>query len=579
MRAVPARRRSKRVAAGRSTARRARPLSRAAGREPRRAGASTAARRRGCSPRPGCCGTDRFTAVHATHLTDDDIGLLADAGVRTACFCPTTERDLADGIGPARRARRRRASGCRSAPTSTPSSTRSRRSAGWRCTSGCTSNERGRFTPGRAAADAAAANGYRSPGLVRRRRDRRRRARRLRRRAAPTRSARRVPSRTRSSTRNGVRRRPVVVGGARGGRATASTALGDGRALLREAARPTSGSSRVSTCCVTGIGELVTCDGALGRRSTTQRSWSAPTPPWSSTTAGSRGSGPRPRRRPPTATSTSVGGPSSRGSSTPTPTSSSPATGPPSSPHGWPARPTTAAASGSPSPRPARRATTSCAPCVAARVAEMRPQGTTTVEVKSGYGLTVEDEARLAADRRRGHRPRRPSSGRTSCRPSTRRPRAQYLELVTGPMLAAARRTPGGSTSSASRVGRTRSPRTRRGPCSRPGGAPGWACGCTATSSATARASQLAVELGAASVDHCTYLSDADVDALVGAAARPSRRCCPGVEFSTRSPYPDARRAAATPGSTSRSPPTATRAPATRPRCRSSSPSRCARWG
>ncbi len=42
------------------------------------------------------------TAVHATHLTSDDIALLG--GTRTGvCFCPTTERDLADGIGPARR--------------------------------------------------------------------------------------------------------------------------------------------------------------------------------------------------------------------------------------------------------------------------------------------------------------------------------------------------------------------------------------------------------------------------------------------------------------------------------------------
>jgi formiminoglutamate deiminase len=40
------------------------------------------------------------TAVHATHLTDDDIARLAGAGAR-ACFCPTTERDLGDGIGPA----------------------------------------------------------------------------------------------------------------------------------------------------------------------------------------------------------------------------------------------------------------------------------------------------------------------------------------------------------------------------------------------------------------------------------------------------------------------------------------------
>ncbi|PWJ26807.1 formiminoglutamate deiminase [Branchiibius hedensis] len=41
-----------------------------------------------------------LTAVHATHLTEEDIALLGGAGT-TACFCPTTERDLADGIGPA----------------------------------------------------------------------------------------------------------------------------------------------------------------------------------------------------------------------------------------------------------------------------------------------------------------------------------------------------------------------------------------------------------------------------------------------------------------------------------------------
>ena len=43
----------------------------------------------------------RSTAVHATHLTDADIGLLGRSGT-TVCLCPTTERDLADGIGPAR---------------------------------------------------------------------------------------------------------------------------------------------------------------------------------------------------------------------------------------------------------------------------------------------------------------------------------------------------------------------------------------------------------------------------------------------------------------------------------------------
>ncbi|WP_395659210.1 formimidoylglutamate deiminase [Nocardioides sp.] len=49
----------------------------------------------------GLLGPDT-TVVHATHLTDDDIALLG--GTRTnVCITPTTERDLADGIGPARR--------------------------------------------------------------------------------------------------------------------------------------------------------------------------------------------------------------------------------------------------------------------------------------------------------------------------------------------------------------------------------------------------------------------------------------------------------------------------------------------
>lgn len=46
--------------------------------------------------------TKRFTAVHATHLIDGDFEHLGGAGV-SVCLCPTTERDLADGVGPARR--------------------------------------------------------------------------------------------------------------------------------------------------------------------------------------------------------------------------------------------------------------------------------------------------------------------------------------------------------------------------------------------------------------------------------------------------------------------------------------------
>ncbi|HSP59946.1 MAG TPA: amidohydrolase family protein, partial [Ornithinimicrobium sp.] len=52
----------------------------------------------------GVLGPD-LSAVHATHLTGEDIGLLGRHRA-WACFCPTTERDLADGIGPASALRR-----------------------------------------------------------------------------------------------------------------------------------------------------------------------------------------------------------------------------------------------------------------------------------------------------------------------------------------------------------------------------------------------------------------------------------------------------------------------------------------
>ena len=114
--------------------RRARPLSRAAGREPRRPDVlrrtpDRAARRGRAARRPVHARSTPPTCPTATSSCSAARGT-------TACFCPTTERDLADGIGPARALHRRRAPRCRSAPTSTRSSTRSRRCAGSRCTSG-----------------------------------------------------------------------------------------------------------------------------------------------------------------------------------------------------------------------------------------------------------------------------------------------------------------------------------------------------------------------------------------------------------------------------------------------------------
>ena len=58
----------------------------------------------GCSPTQLLAGSGalspRTTVVHATHVSGHDIGLLA-ATQTGACLCPTTERDLADGVGPA----------------------------------------------------------------------------------------------------------------------------------------------------------------------------------------------------------------------------------------------------------------------------------------------------------------------------------------------------------------------------------------------------------------------------------------------------------------------------------------------
>lgn len=60
----------------------------------------------------------RTTGIHHTHLTDADVGLIGASGTGT-CMCPTTERDLADGIGPAV-ALHRAGSPVSSAATATP---------------------------------------------------------------------------------------------------------------------------------------------------------------------------------------------------------------------------------------------------------------------------------------------------------------------------------------------------------------------------------------------------------------------------------------------------------------------------
>ena len=167
---------------------------------------------------------------------------------------------------------------------------------------------------------------------------------------------------------------------------------------------------------------------------------------------------------------------------------------------------------------------------------EMLRQGTTTFECKSGYGLTVPDEARsvaLAAEITTevtflgAHVVPAEFAGDV----------AGYVELVRGPMLAACapysrwadvfceRGAFGADEARAvltAGLARGLLPRIH---ASQLGPGPGV---------------QLAVELGAASADHCTFLTGADVDAL--ASGDTVATLLPGAEFGTRQPYPDARR-------------------------------------
>ncbi|ANS79735.1 Imidazolonepropionase [Serinicoccus hydrothermalis] len=178
---------------------------------------------------------------------------------------------------------------------------------------------------------------------------------------------------------------------------------------------------------------------------------------------------------------------------------------------------------------------------LAKRVGEMRSQGTTTVEIKSGYGLDVEHEVR-ALRLAREVTPETTFLGAHVVPPDRRGAggREAYLDLVCGEMLAAcapyarwvdvfcepasAHAFDGEESRRVLEAGRDAGLELRvHG--NQLGHGPGV---------------QLAVELGAASVDHCTYLSDEDVEALAGSGTVAT--LLPGVEFSTRQPYPDARR-------------------------------------
>ncbi|GAB3221841.1 imidazolonepropionase [Glycomyces halotolerans] len=167
-------------------------------------------------------------------------------------------------------------------------------------------------------------------------------------------------------------------------------------------------------------------------------------------------------------------------------------------------------------------------------VGEMLRGGTTTVEIKSGYGLTVADEARQL-------RVARAFTDETTFLGAHTVPTGwdadDYVRLVCGDMLAEAAPYSkwidvfcehGAFDGDQARQVLTA------------GIAAGLRPRVHANQLTAGPGVRLAVELGAASADHCTHLTDADVEAL--AAGPTVATLLPGADFSTRSPYPDARR-------------------------------------
>ncbi len=174
---------------------------------------------------------------------------------------------------------------------------------------------------------------------------------------------------------------------------------------------------------------------------------------------------------------------------------------------------------------------------LAARLAEVHRAGTTTVEIKSGYGLDVTSEAlhtALAAEVTPevtflgAHVVPTEYGGRID----------DYVELVCSDMLAAS--APNSRWVDAFCETGAFDPDQSRAVLEA-GRAAGLGLRLHANQLGPGAGVALGVELGCASVDHCTYLTDDDIDAL--AASDTVATYLPATDFSTRQPYPDARRA------------------------------------
>ena len=161
--------------------------------------------------------------------------------------------------------------------------------------------------------------------------------------------------------------------------------------------------------------------------------------------------------------------------------------------------------------------------------------GTTTVEIKSGYGLSVEDERR-SLEIAQGLTDETTFLGAHVVPVEYKKNPKDYVDLVTGPMLDAV--LPFSKWIDVFCDKGAFSPDDAR-TILKAGMAKGLMPRIHANQLQEGQGVRLGVELDAASVDHVSHLSEKDIEAL--SKSKTVATLLPGAEFSTRSPYPDVR--------------------------------------
>lgn len=170
------------------------------------------------------------------------------------------------------------------------------------------------------------------------------------------------------------------------------------------------------------------------------------------------------------------------------------------------------------------------------RLAEARRHGTTTIEIKSGYGLDVPNELRSLEIAAR-HTPETTFLGAHLLPPEYAGRADDYIDLVCGEMLSVAadraRWIDAFCEAGAFDADQCRA-------VLEAGRDAGLGLRLHGNQLGYGPGVQLAVECGCASVDHCTYLSDDDIAALAGSDTVATY--LPAADFSTRQRFPNARR-------------------------------------